>query len=69
MSNALDRADATGKFRFYIVETDDGDVKGTNCELMAKSFAHREDAFVIDTHEAKWWQEPLQKVHVANVEG
>lgn len=69
MSNALDSADATGKFRFYIVETDDGDVRGTNSELMAKAFAHREDAFVIDTHEVKWWASALQKVKVTDVEG
>lgn len=69
MTNTLDSADDTGKFRFYIVETDYGDVRGTNSELMAKAFAHRDDAFVIDTHEVKWWATPLKKVEVTDVEG
>ena len=42
------------KFRFYIADTFNGEVKGTNDEDVAKDIAKSEDAFVVDTERGVW---------------
>jgi predicted Fe-Mo cluster-binding NifX family protein len=40
--------------RFYIVDTNDGEVRGTDSEEVANGFAQSEDFFVIDSKTDKW---------------
>jgi hypothetical protein len=40
--------------RFYIVDTTDGTVRGTDDEKIAKEYAESEEFFVIDSKTDKW---------------
>jgi hypothetical protein len=40
--------------RFYIVDTNDGEVRGTDVETIAKDYAECDDFFVIDSKTDKW---------------
>jgi predicted Fe-Mo cluster-binding NifX family protein len=42
------------KFRFYITDTYDGCIKGTNDPEAARAFAECEDFFVVDTETGRW---------------
>lgn len=42
------------KFRYYIADTFDGDMKGTNDPEVAKEFAICDDYFVVDTETGAW---------------
>lgn len=42
------------KFRYYIVDTNDGTVVGTNSRKDANYFAGDESYFVIDSEEGQW---------------
>lgn len=42
------------KFRFYVTDLYDGDIKGTNDPESAKNFAQCEDFFVVDTETGTW---------------
>ena len=44
-------------YRFYITDTFDGDVKGTDNEEWAKSIALSPDFFVVDTETGEWLSE------------
>jgi hypothetical protein len=44
------------KFRFYITDTADGSIRGTNDELIARDYAESEDNFVVDTETGMWLQ-------------
>lgn len=44
-------------FRYYITDTTNGEVKGTNEESIAKDFASSEDYFVVDVQENLWLTE------------
>lgn len=45
---------AVRKFRFYVTDTFDGCIKGTDDESVAKDYAQSEDFFVLDTQTGKW---------------
>lgn len=42
------------KFRFYVTDTYDGCIKGTNDPVAARVFAECEDFFVVDTETGRW---------------
>lgn len=42
------------KYRYYIADTFDGDVKGTNDPKVALEFAICEEYFVVDTETGAW---------------
>ena len=42
------------KFRFYITDLVDGDIKGTNDEELARQYAYSEDFFIVDTETGMW---------------
>lgn len=42
------------KYRYYIVDTMDGNVKATNSAETANDYAQSEDHFVIDAEKGKW---------------
>lgn len=44
------------KFRFYITNTLDGMVRGTDDEGVAKDYAMSEDFFVVDAENGTWLQ-------------
>ncbi len=43
-------------FRFYITDLNEGLIRGTDDEKMAKEFAECEDYFVVDTENNLWLQ-------------
>jgi len=45
-----------GKYLYYIVDTTDGTVAGTDDENLAKETAESEDYFVIDPTKGNWFQ-------------
>ncbi len=45
------------KFRYYIADTMDGCIKGTNDEAIAKSYAGVCEAFVVDIETNQWLME------------
>jgi hypothetical protein len=42
------------KFRYYITETVNGDITGTNDEAVARDLAKSEDNFVVDAETGQW---------------
>jgi hypothetical protein len=42
------------KFRYYVVELDEGKVLGTDSSEEAEQFADAEEYFVIDSQEGMW---------------
>lgn len=42
------------KYRYYITDTYDGCVKGTDDEEVATGFAESEDYFVVDAERGEW---------------
>lgn len=42
------------KFKFYITDTADGSVWGTNDESLAKDYAENEDNFVVNAEAGTW---------------
>lgn len=42
------------KFRYYITDTLDGVIKGTNDEDVARDLSQSEDYFVVDTETGNW---------------
>ena len=53
--------------RFYIVDTLDGAVRGTDSETVAKEYAQSEDFFVIDSKTDKWLQSELSSAKIKPV--
>lgn len=45
------------KFRYYVTDVIDGNVKGTNDTATAEQLAGSEDYFVVDSEEGAWLQE------------
>lgn len=52
------------KFRYYITDTFQGEILGTNSNELAKTFAECEDYFVVDCETAKWMT-PFEVLDVA----
>jgi hypothetical protein len=44
------------KFRYYVTDSLDGVVKGTNDSEVARSYADSEDHFVVDSNTGVWLQ-------------
>ena len=44
------------KFRYYITDTFDGAIVGTDDDQKAKDYAASEDFFVVDTSTGMWMQ-------------
>ena len=44
-------------FRYYITDTCNGCIVGTNDGTIAQNFAGCEDYFVVDTLTGRWWTE------------
>lgn len=42
------------KFRFYITDTNDGSIRGTNSETDAVDYSMAEEYFVVDTDTGMW---------------
>lgn len=58
-------------FRYYIADTFDGCLKGTNDSSVAKNYADCDDYFVVDTATGVWLQEfgkevPVEEVKISN---
>lgn len=44
------------KFRYYITDSENGIVKGTDYESLAQKFAASYDYFVVDSETGEWLQ-------------
>ena len=53
--------------RFYIVDTCEGRVRGTDSEKIAKEYAQSEDFFVIDSKTDKWLQSEASSEKIKSV--
>ena len=53
--------------RFYIVDTNDGEVRGTDNKTTAKEYAESEDHFVIDSETDKWLISGLTSTKIPQV--
>ena len=52
------------KFRFYITDTFEGQIVGTDSEATALNFATNEDYFVVDTETGRWLQSGSESAEV-----
>lgn len=55
------------QFRYYIVDTEDGFVKGTNDEIVAKHFAENPDFYVVNSIEGKWMNLAEEAIDISEV--
>lgn len=55
------------KFRFYITNTYEGNIEGTDSAEVAESFAESEDFFVVDAEAGKWLKPESIRDDVNNI--
>lgn len=53
---------------FYITDLNDGSIKGTNNEEIAKEFAASEDNFVVDTTTNEWVLSDFSRQKIEEIE-
>lgn len=56
------------KFRYYITDTMNGMVQGTDSQTVARDFANSEDYFVVDSDTGLWLNASGEEFDVQDVE-
>lgn len=56
------------KFRYYVTNTLDGFVVGTNNENVAENYAESDEFFVVDTETNEWLQPDGTREQIEEVE-
>lgn len=56
-------------FRFYITDTNEGSIRGTNNEELAEEIAESEDYFVVDTKMGEWIVAEGEREKVQEIKG
>lgn len=65
--NTIGGASVAPKFRYYIADCTNGDVRCTNNEDIANNYASSEDNFVVDVQDHTWIQADLDTAEVKEV--